>query len=138
MRLQIYMGLIITCLACFCSASETAKDIDVLVASPDKYRLLLENAEVRVIQYTLQAGEKDNWHTHPAKVSYVLDGGEVKIHTAEGRSFNVVEKTDSASWMGSLGRHYAENTGTTPVRILLVEVKNASRQKEDLKKFGPE
>ena len=43
----------------------------------------LENENVRVLEYVLEPGERDQWHTHPAKVSYVR-GGELRIHLADG------------------------------------------------------
>ena len=39
------------------------------------------------------------------------------------RNFSI-EKT-SASWMDALGRHFAQNVGKTPVRIILVEIKTS-------------
>ena len=135
MRLRIFSGFIFTCLISFSSASEMTEEIDPLLSSPQNYRLLFENAEVRVIRYTLLPGEKDNWHTHPAKLSYVIEGGDLEIHTADGNSFSVKETADTAGWLNSVGRHYAENTGATAVSILLVEVRNAHQGKEDFKKF---
>jgi hypothetical protein len=37
-----------------------------------------------------------------------------------------MEESGSASWMMSLGEHFAKNVGDTPVQIILVEVKSAS------------
>ena len=54
-----------------------AEPIDAVKASPANFRLLLENEHVRVVEYALRAGERDQWHTHPARVSYVVSGGTV-------------------------------------------------------------
>lgn len=105
---------------------EVPREADALAASPDHFRLLLENEEVRVLEYQLLPGERDKWHTHPPKVSYVVAGGKLRITTDDGQSFDVDETTDSAAWMGALGWHYAENIGTTTVRIVVVEVKRAA------------
>lgn len=105
-------------------------EIDPVQVSPEIFSVLLENEYVRVIRYELAPGEKDQWHTHPPKVSYVVAGGKLRITTAGGESFVVDEKADTASWMDNLGRHYAENIGKTPVRILLVEVKAANSDPE--------
>ena len=98
--------------------------IDAVVASPDRFTILLENEHVRVVEYVLRPGERDRWHTHPPKVSYVVSGGQLRIHLADGTSFVSDEKEGTAVWMDALPRHYAENVGTTPVRIVLVEVKS--------------
>jgi len=106
--------------------AQDAIEIDPVQASPEIFSVLLENEHVRVLRYELAPGEKDQWHTHPPKVSYVVAGGQLRITTGDGESFVVDEDTDSASWMDELGRHYAENISQTPVRILLVEVKAAN------------
>jgi quercetin dioxygenase-like cupin family protein len=100
--------------------------IDAVSVSPDRFKVLLENKHVRVIEYVLLPGERDQWHTHPPKVSYVVTGGTLRITTEDGQSFLTDEKTGSATWMDTLGRHYAQNVGKTPVRIVLVEIKGAS------------
>jgi len=100
--------------------------VDAVSVSPDRFKVLLENPHVRVIEYVLLPGERDQWHTHPPKVSYVVGGGTLRITTEDGQSFLTDEKTGSATWMDTLGRHYAQNVGKTAVRIVLVEVKGAS------------
>ena len=99
--------------------------IDPVAVSPDRFKVILENAHVRVVEYVLLPGERDQWHTHPPKVSYVVSGGTLRITTDDGQSFLTDEKAGSASWMGTLGRHYATNVGKTPVRIVLIEIKGA-------------
>ncbi len=106
-------------------AAQQPLEIDAVAASPDKFTVLLENAHVRVVEYVLKPGEQDAWHTHPPKVSYVLSTGTLRITLEDGTSFLTHEQAGTAGWMDSLGRHYGENVGETPVRILLVEVKAA-------------
>lgn len=100
--------------------------IDAVAASPSQFRVLLDNEHVRLLEYVLQPGERDQWHTHPPKVSYVVEGGALRIHLEDGTSFLSEETQGEAVWMGALPRHYAENVGPTPVRIVLVEVKSAA------------
>lgn len=100
------------------------EQIDPVTSSPDMYRVLLENEHVRVVRYQLEPGERDEWHTHPAKVSYVITGGTLRITLADRNSFVVDEHTDSASWLGAIGKHYGENIGSDTVRIILVEIKS--------------
>ena len=61
-------------------------EIDPVEVSPDMYHIQLENEHVRVVEYQIAPGERDNWHTHPAKVSYVVSGGSLRITTEEGES----------------------------------------------------
>jgi quercetin dioxygenase-like cupin family protein len=108
------------------SKSQQSTPIDPVAASPRQFTVLLDNEHVRVVEYTLRPGERDQWHTHPPKVSYVVSGGELRIHMSDGTSFPASEKAGSASWMGVLPRHFAENVGTTTVRIALTEIKSSA------------
>ena len=109
------------------SAAQPAT-IDALTASPDNFKLLLENEHVRVLEYTLQPGKRDLWHTHPPKVSYVVTGGSLRITTEDGKSFLFEDVAGTATWTGTVGRHFVENVGKTPVRVVLVEVKSAAQK----------
>lgn len=101
--------------------------VDAVVAGPRQFRVLLENEQVRVIEYAIDPGQRDPWHTHPPKVSYVVSGGQLRIHLQNGEAIDVTEETGSAHWAEHLPVHSAENIGQTPVRILLVELKAADR-----------
>ena len=98
-------------------------NIDPVKISPDKFKIVMENEHVRVIQYSVKPGEKDNWHTHPPKSSYVIAGGRLKVFLENGETIIADEKTGTASWMDYVGKHYVENIGGTTVTILLTEVK---------------
>ncbi len=82
----------------------------------------MENEPVRVVQYSLKPGEKDNWHTHPPKSSYVLSE-KLKVFLENGETIMADEKTGIASWMDHVGKHNVENIGSTEVTILLTEIK---------------
>lgn len=113
------------------SSGALAQDaLDPVVVSPDIYKVLLENEYVRVVEYRIAPGQKEAWHTHPAKAMYVVEGGRLKITLEDGTSFVAEEKTGEAHWMGPVGRHYGENIGDTPVRIVIVEVKAADATAE--------
>ena len=99
------------------------EQIDALKASPANFRLLLENERVRVVEYSIRPGERDQAHTHPARVSYVVSGGTLRVTTSDGRSMLFEEKAGDTTWSEPTPRHFVENTGQTPVKIILVEVK---------------
>ncbi len=103
-------------------ACQQSAEIDPVSVSPDKYKVLLENDRVRVVEYSIKPGERDQPHTHPPKVSYVVTGGSLRIHLGDS-SFVTNDSTGDVSWRGHVTRHYAENVGTTPMRIVLFEVK---------------
>ena len=105
----------------------TQVNIEVLKASPDNFKLLFENENVRVLDYTLKPGEKDRPHTHPAKSSYVASGGKLKVYLDNGEIIMADEIAGTASWMNSVGKHYVENVGNSEVKIILTEVKCVQR-----------
>jgi len=100
-------------------------EIDVLTASPDKYKLVLENEHVRVIEYSLKPGEKDNPHTHPPKTSYVISGGTFRVYPENEDPFDYVEVQGVTEWSDKTSKHYVENVGNTTITILLTEIKSA-------------
>lgn len=102
---------------------DTMLNIDPVKILPDKFKILLENEHVRVVEYSLKPGEKDDWHTHPAKASYVVSGGKLKVHLENGEIIFADEETGTASWMDYVGKHYVENIGTTTVIIIYTEIK---------------
>ena len=113
------------------SSSETKYsthvNIDALTASPNNFKLLLYNENVRVLEYSLKAGEKDKWHTHPAKSSYVVSGGKLKVYLDNGEIIMADEIAGTASWMNSVGKHYVENVGNSEVKMILTEVKAVTK-----------
>ena len=130
MRTSIVRLITLLLLGLLNSTALADNSIDAVAASPDTFKLLLENDEVRVLEYELLPGQRDQWHTHPPKVSYVVSGGTLRITLKDGSDFEVTETTGDATWMNAVGEHFAENVGSTPVRILLVEVKSAARSNE--------
>src|SRR6266850_3889078 len=105
--------------------SPDAAEIDVINVSPDKCKVLLENEYVRVLEYTIAPGEKANPHTHPPKSYYVIEGGTLRVYPATGEPFDAEERKGTIEWGDYVGKHHAENIGTTTVKLLVTEVKAA-------------
>ena len=126
MKSTIFFVIFILTLAAHSTAQQQPDHTDPTEVSPEKYTVLLENEHVRIVEYVINPGEKDAWHTHPPKASYIVSGGKLRITPEGADSFVVQEDTGNATWMGALGRHFGENVGTTPVRIVLVEIKSLS------------
>ena len=97
--------------------------VHALTASPENFRLVLENNIVRVLEYTLLPGQKDRQHTHPRRVAHVMSGGTLRIGLPDGTLMVFEEKAGGSSWSESAPLHDTENIGTTPIKMLLVEFK---------------
>ena len=124
MKKKAFAVSLIIALSAITAAQQDSQHIDPTIVSPDNYSVLLENEHVRVVEYQILPGEKDAWHTHPPKVSYIVSGGTLRITPQGEEPFVVEENSGNATWMGALGPHFGENIGTTPVRITLVEIKS--------------
>ena len=105
------------------AAQHASQEVDGLAASPDNFRLVLENEQVRILEYHIDPGVRDRPHTHPPRVSHVISGGTLRIRLATGETFDVTEGAGETHWSGAAPLHDTENIGNTPIRILLIEVK---------------
>jgi quercetin dioxygenase-like cupin family protein len=96
---------------------------DPLVVNSKSIALKLENSRVRVLEATLEPGVKENLHSHPAYVIYVIAGGKVRNHGADGKVTEAEFKTGDVIYREPL-THWAENIGNTTIRLEVVELKN--------------
>jgi quercetin dioxygenase-like cupin family protein len=95
---------------------------DVAVVNAKMVHVTLANSRVRVMEATLAPGEKEQMHSHPAYVIYVIAGGKARNHAADGTTVDVVYKPGDTFYREPL-THWAENIGDTPIRLVLVELK---------------
>jgi hypothetical protein len=62
-------------------------------------------------------------HSHPAYVIYVIAGGRVRNHGADGKTNETVLETGAVLYRDPL-THWAENIGKTTIHLILVELKS--------------
>ena len=96
---------------------------DPLVVNSKSIALKLENSRVRVLEATLAPGAKEKMHSHPAYVIYVIAGGKVRTHGADGTVTEANFQTGDVIYREPI-THWAENIGDTTIRLELVELKN--------------
>ena len=96
---------------------------DAAKVNADTITLKLENSRIRVLEATLKPGDKEKTHSHPAYVVYVIEGGKVRNHAADGTVSEAEFKAGDVVYREPL-THWAENIGTTTLRLVLVELKN--------------
>ena len=90
----------------------TAHGQDPVTTSPKFYKVLLENDQVRVLEYRLKPGEKEPMHSHPAGVIYVLSDATVKFTTPDGKTGGGPATAGQTFWREPI-THAVENVGTT-------------------------
>jgi quercetin dioxygenase-like cupin family protein len=98
---------------------------DPAVVNAKFVHVKLENARARVLESALEPGDKEQLHSHPAYVTYVVAGGKIRNHTADGKATEAELKTGDVLYRDAI-THWAENIGTTTIRVVLVELKNPS------------
>ena len=103
-------------------SSQRAPAQDPAVVNAKTIRIKLENDRVRVLEAVLKPGEKEQLHSHPAYVIYVIEGGKVRNHAADGKVTESEFAAGDTIYREPL-THWAENIGTTTIRLVLVELK---------------
>jgi len=92
----------------------------------DKYKVILENEKVRVLEYRDKPGDKTNRHDHPAFVLYALAPFECTLHLPDGTKINRTFKAGDVIYSDAQ-THIGENVGTTPTHVIVVEIRPASK-----------
>lgn len=100
---------------------------DVMEVAGEHYKVLVDNAQVRVVQNTLQPGERDPMHTHPAGFYYVTQPGRMRVTFASGRTELWQPALGESGWSPAEAPHVSENIGDGPMSYVLVEVKAAAQ-----------
>ena len=95
---------------------------EVAKVNPKDFKVVIDNAKVRVIDNQSNPGEKTAWHSHPDMLIYVIEGGTVKATTKDGKTKTTVFKKGETVWMDAV-THETENIGKTKIHFLLVELK---------------
>jgi len=101
----------------------TASAQDPVKTSPQYYKVLLENDQVRVLEYRLKPGEKEPMHSHPAGIVYVLSGATLNFRYPDGRTEERTAATGETIWRDPV-THVVENTRKTEARAIAIDLKN--------------
>jgi quercetin dioxygenase-like cupin family protein len=96
---------------------------DPAVVNSKTIRVRFENDRVRVLEAILPPGTKEQVHSHPANVIYVLAGGRYRNYAADGKITEGTLQTGDVIYRDPL-THAAENIGDKPMHLILVELKS--------------
>ena len=95
---------------------------DVAAVNPKTIKVKLENDRVRVLEATLKPGDKEQTHSHPASIIYVVSGGTVRNHASDGSTKETTYVAGDTIYREPL-THWAENIGTTTIHLMVYELK---------------
>ena len=98
---------------------------DPAVVNSKTIKVKFENDRVRVLEATLPPGAKEQVHSHPAYVIYVLEGGRYRNYASDGKITEGELKSGEVLFREPL-THAAENIGDKPLHMILVELKGES------------
>ena len=110
-----------TVLLILLSAHAYAQD-PVTIAPKNYKKVLLENDNVRVLQFEMAPKEVIPWHTHPNHVFYVLSGGKIEITDKGKEPVTIDVKAGDAVFIPAV-THMARNIGTTTIKLVITEIK---------------
>jgi quercetin dioxygenase-like cupin family protein len=113
---------VLACSAAALLLVAAARAQDPAQTDGDKYKVLLDNEQVRVLEYSDLPGQRTHEHRHPAFVVYALAPFKRQLRLADGRVLTREFKAGDVLY--SPGEtHIGENVGTTATRVLMVEIK---------------
>jgi beta-alanine degradation protein BauB len=101
---------------------------DPVKTDGDKYKVILENDKVRVLEYKDKPGEKTSRHHHPDFVLYALSGFTRKLTLGDGKQITKDLKAGDVIWMKDQ-IHVGENIGKTDTHALIIELKETPKEK---------
>ena len=105
------------------SDASVTREQDPLIVNSKTIALKLQNERVRVLEATIKPGDKEQTHSHPAYLIYVIAGGKFRNHAVDGTVTDGEFKTGDVIYRDPV-THWAENIGDTTIRLVLVELKN--------------
>lgn len=124
MKFKFVLSVLFVAMTFVFLTSAMAGDDPVKVA-PKNYRVLLENDEVRVLDFTGKAGDMIPMHSHPDHTVYVIHGGKGRF-TSGGKSTDVDMKDGEALFFKA-GDHSVELLSDT--HVIVVEMKEEMMKK---------
>ena len=100
---------------------------DAVQSQPQSFRVVFENAKVRVLEYNGRPGMGvcgDCMHSHPAHLAVLLSTSTVRMKTPDGKVEVLKDMPAGAVSWGDAVTHEVENIGGNNIRMLLVELKS--------------
>ena len=100
----------------------TAMAQDPVPVYPGNYKVLIENEQVRVLDFKLRKGDTEEFHSHPAHVLYVLEPFKIRFRFPDGRTGMRETKAGEVLFSEAV-THSPVNVGHTDAHGILVELK---------------
>ena len=112
--------LIVLCLLMAVASWVAAQD--PVEVDPDRYQVVFENDQVRVLRITYGPGEKSVMHYHPDGVAVFLTDCKGQFTMPDGTTETFEAKAGESGWLAG-GHHQPENLSDEPFELIQVELK---------------
>jgi len=116
-KLYVIIPLVVLILLVSCEPAEE----DILVLMPEKTQLLFENEYVRVLNITLEPGDKQPLHFGGNRLIYALGNYSIKYYRDDDAT-DIPWNEGGIHWHEA-GKHAVENVGETIADYLVIERK---------------
>jgi hypothetical protein len=111
--------------------TDSASAQDAVKIAPSGYRVSLENAHTRVLEFTSRPGMGvcgTGMHSHPAHLSVALTAAKARVKLLDGKTFQAESKPGDVFW-SEAETHEVENIGGKDVHALIIEFKSIAPTK---------
>jgi len=122
MRKRVWF-LLALCMSVGLATAVAQKAKDATEVSPDTHHVVLDNANVRVVEIRAGSGGKVPMHSHPAHLLVILSPARIKFTFPNGKTSVVDVRPGEAVW--SDGVEHSAEVLAGAVHIVMVEVKGA-------------
>ena len=109
--------------------------LDPVVTNPNFYKVLFENDQVRVLEYTDQPGDRTTPHEHPNSVMVTLSSFRRRLYAGDAER-DVDISAEKASWLPAQ-QHAGHNIGDTQTHVIFVELKDSAAGPPSAGVLGP-
>ena len=98
--------------------------------SPDVYRIVFDNDEVKVLEAIFAPGQGDNMHEHAVITYYGISGGKLQSTLPDGTVNEMAVPDGFVGHGNSIVKHQMKNVGDDTVKVIIVEHKKLKPVKE--------
>ena len=109
--------------------------LDPVATNPNFYKVLFENDQVRVLEYTDQPGDRTTPHEHPNSVMVTLSSFRRRLYAGDVER-DVDISAEKASWLPAQ-QHAGHNIGDTQTHVIFVELKDSAASPPSAGALGP-
>jgi len=110
-------------IAASAAAPVTALTQDPVTLRPERFKVLLENDRVRVVEYRNSPGGRQTMHSHPDGVVYYLNDSKSKQIYPDGTTKETKHKAGDVASRAAV-THATENIGTTETHYIAIDLKD--------------